>query len=226
MGRPTIRRISPRVQRVFTAFKKVSSRNTTPPRHPKPATTAVGGVPVLLVVQRPGELNAHGVALAALGKVISHNDEHDAHHQLGDQGHIHFHPQRIEVNCAAGKDGDDGAAPQDQLIHLILDILPLGVHHGAEGAQQMYRHQKGRQAENGKSFGGPSVRHAVDIKMGGDGLRQAGPEGKAQQNGQSGNDGSEDQGPLISFQHGPFLLSIRKARASLPPPRRCSAHKK
>ena len=66
--------------------------------HPQPSAKTMGGVPVFLVVEGPGQLDAHGVALAALGQVIADDDEGHAHHGTGDAGNVHLIAKGIEAD--------------------------------------------------------------------------------------------------------------------------------
>ena len=154
---------------------------------PEPAGEPVGLVPVFLVVQCPGDLDAHGVVLLALGQVIAHDGQHKTHKN----GHDHLHPDRLtqsrQIGEGAQKNAHNGNDPKYQLQDLVRVIFLLGVGGSTQNAQPLDRQQQTRQAEYRKGLAAPAVNFTGSIPVGGDLLRQLIPQD------QTDGDGHKDQ---------------------------------
>lgn len=144
---------------------------------PYPAAEAMGLVPVFFVVQGPGELNADGVALLALGQVVSDVEEHAAQQQAhkcwgAQEGVI---AQGGGVNQSRHQRGHRWADPQHQIQDLGALSVGFGIGGSTQDADPMHCFQEQGQSEYGECLAAPSVDLAVSIPMGGDFLRELVP---------------------------------------------------
>ena len=87
------------------------------------ARETVGVIPVILVVKRPRDADAHGVVVAALGQIIADGDEEQADENHAETRDVDGEAQRAQIHGYADKKADGGADPQDELRHLLGDIL-------------------------------------------------------------------------------------------------------
>ena len=176
------------------------------------ARETVGVIPVILVVKRPREADAHGVVMAALGQIIADDDEDQADENHAETRDVDGEAQRAQVYGQAGEQADGGADPQGELHQLFGNILLFGVGPQGKGAEQLYREEEQRQADDGERAAGIVVHRAAEIEMGGHALGQAIPHGEAEKHRQQDDDAGNNQGALIDGFHG-YLLSAERARA-------------
>ena len=111
------------------------------------ARETVGVIPVILVVKRPREADAHGVVMAALGQIIADGDEEQADENHAETRDVDGEAQRAQVYGQADEQADGGADPQDELRHLLGDILLFGIGAQHDGAEELHGEDKQREAE-------------------------------------------------------------------------------
>ena len=139
------------------------------------ARETVGVIPVIFVVKRPREADAHGVVMAALGQIIADGDEEQADENHAETRDVDGEAQRAQVYGQAGEQADGGADPQDELRHLLGDILLFGIGAQHDGAEELHGEDKQREADYRERAAGIVVRRAAEIEMGGHALGQAIP---------------------------------------------------
>ena len=104
----------------------------------QPSGKSVCEIPVVLVSQRPGKLDPHGIILVTLGQVVPDHKEEDAHQQIHEECRVqpaaHWERQGVPVDGGGADDGNHRTEHQEQAVHLLADILVLRVDRGAEGA--------------------------------------------------------------------------------------------
>ena len=79
---------------------------------PDLARQPMGIGPVVLVSQGPGQANAHGIGLFALGQVVAHRQEHQAQEQTSHQVDVHRQRQGLGIGHSPAEQRDQRANPQ------------------------------------------------------------------------------------------------------------------
>ena len=82
---------------------------------PEPAGKAVGPGPVFLAVQSPGDLDADGVILLALGQIIADDGKYETYEDRHDHFHGHILAQSGCVGDHEQQVRNGGDEPKDQL---------------------------------------------------------------------------------------------------------------
>ena len=176
------------------------------------ARETVGVIPVILVVKRPRDADAHGVVMAAFGQIIADGDEEQADENHAETRDVDGEAQRAQVYGQAGEQADGGADPQDELRHLFGDILLFGIGAQHDGAEELHGEDEQREADHCERAAGIVVHRAAEIEMGGHALGQAIPQGEAEKHRQQDDDAGNKQGAFRNGFHG-CLLSVERARA-------------
>ena len=186
---------------------------------PQEARQAMGTVPVLRAVERPGQLDAHGVALLGLGQIVADDDEHHAHEGGRRRGHVERAAQRRAQHRRAAQHRDHRQDPIADALEHRAHVGLLGIRGQREAQKQVQRRHEQRQGEHRKRAGGIAVGLAVRAPVRGDHLRQPVVYRQPRQDRQQAHDGGQHQLDLILFHARP-LLSGSAATAALPPARR------
>ena len=162
----------------------------------------MGAVPVVLILQRPGQLDAQRVGLLALGQPVADDHHQQTNQQRHDDLHIHVHTQSSAVHQRIHQNRDRRDDPQHQAHHLVIEIVRLGIHlEAAQGAQPLRRHQNQRHDEHANSLAAPAVHLASSVEVDRELLRQLIPQDDARQHRQQGDNGRDDQRLAIFLQH-------------------------
>ena len=179
----------------------------------------MGAVPVILIIQRPGQLDAHGVALLAFGEPVANDHHHQAHQQRHEDLHVHVQAQGCTVGQAnAAHHRDHRADPEHKAHHPTIDVVRLGIHlEAAQNAYPVQRHNDRGQAEDGKRLAAPVIRLARWAKVRRHPLRQLVPQNQAHQNRQEHHNSSNDERLAVFLQHichSPFRLLTQNSTSS------------
>ena len=171
------------------------------------AAEAVGGVPVFFAGQCPGQFDAHGVGLAALGKQITHNDKQSAYDQRRDDFTGNGITKGGGVDHTAQNQTNAGTDPKYQLHHLGIVIFVFGIRCAGKETNPLHRQHEGRYTENGKTFTAPVIRFTIDAPVDGNGIGKLIPKNQTHDDGDQQHQGCENQGFDILFKQDRYLLS-------------------
>jgi len=197
-------------------FPKNASHGDNTAQHPELACKAVGLVPVFLIGQGPGELDAHGVGLGAFGKQVAYNQEHQSHQQR----HNDLNAQRVAQSGGVDEgiyhQSDHRADPQHELDHLGAVILVLGIGGAGKHAHPVQHQQQRGHGKYSGGFAAPAIHVAVDVPVRGDLLRKLIPQQQANGDGHEQNDGGQDQKTpiFLDHSHSPFKSVIQSMISS------------
>jgi len=111
------------------------------------------------------------------------------------------------VDHAAQDQANAGADPKHQLHHSGIIIFVFRIGRAGKGANPLHDQHEGRYTENGNGFTAPVVRFAVDAPVNGDGIGKLIPQNQTHKDRDQQHKGCENQGLLILFKHGHYLLS-------------------
>jgi len=99
--------------------------------YPKPTGKAVCPVPVFFAVEGPGDLDADGIVLLALGQVIADDRKQQTHKHRHDHFYPDFLAQSHRIGNGIEQIGDHRDDPQNQMQNLLWMIVFLGIGTGA-----------------------------------------------------------------------------------------------
>ena len=176
---------------------------------------AVGGDPVFLAAQRPGDPNAHGAVGAALGEIVADGGEHQSQPREKKAGEPEFPPQRHRVGDAADEDGDGGNHPEQQPHHLFALIPVFSVPENEKQHQIMGGQQQQRPKKHGGGLAAPSVR-AAHAPMGGKLTGKPVPQKQPCGDGEKGKQRGDNQFFFVLLHHGaaPPFKSVSQSMIS------------
>ena len=166
---------------------------------PDLACQPVGIVPVGLVVEGPGKLDAHGLVLLALGQVVADEEEDHAHHQHHQEVHIDGHTHGGAVGHHSHQQGDHRDDPDHHTEVLLVDIFLLGVPVHHEDAEDLHGHQEQGHEKDRIGLAAPAVGFPVGAKVDGQLVGQLVPQDQAGQDGQQGHHHGEEDESLVFF---------------------------
>ena len=194
------------------AAQQPDDQNRQTENHPDTAGETMGMIPVILIIERPRELDADGIALAAFGQIIADDDEQDADKEGSSAGGVDGIAQRVGIDHGTGIQADNRTNPEDDIHQLFGNVLLFGVCAHDNGAEKMAGEDEKRQTDDGEQASGISVGRAAEIEVRGNFLGKLIPKSQAEEHRQKDDDRGQDKGTLIDGFHG-FLLSAGTARA-------------
>ena len=176
---------------------------------------AVGGIPVFLAAQCPGNPDAHGAVGAAFGEIVADGGEHQSQPREKKAGEPEFPPQRHRVGDAADEDGDGGDHPEQQPHHFFALIPVLSVPENKKEYQIMGGQQQQRLEKYGGGLAAPSVR-AVHAPMGGKLAGKPVPQKQPCGDGEKGKQRGDNQFFFVLLYHGaaPPFKSVSQSMIS------------
>ena len=177
--------------------------------HPQKAAEPVRAVPVLLGIERPRELDAHGVALLRLWQIVADDDEHHTHECGDDLRDVYIVAECIaERHCRAEHADHRHDPPADVEQHRThVRVLRVGLERQRQNEVER-RHQP-RQAEHGERLTRPAVRLIVKAPVRRHLLRQLIIKDHAHDHGNEADQCSENEGLLFKFHRAPLLSAFR-----------------
>ena len=132
---------------------------------PDIARETMGMIPVILIIERPREFDADGIALTAFGQIVADDNEQDADKEGSGAGSVDGIAQRVGIDHGTGIQTDNRTNPEDDIHKLFGDVMLFGICTRDNGAEKVAGEDEKRQTDDGEQASGIAVGRATEIKV-------------------------------------------------------------